>query len=271
MFGPINDVLDAIAVNTCFEEKCRAKGCLKACLTFEIVFMLHFMCTILAITNELNTTFQRKEQDIANAMILVGVSKNRLQVLRDNGWNSLIDEVSKFCTKYDLLTPNFDELYVILGRSRWRIAKYTILHHYRVEVFYKIIDWQLQELNNRFDEVTIDLFLGIACLNLVESFSSFEMEKILKLAELYPDDFDKHSMVDLHSQLENYIIDVRDHDKRFSNLKGLSYFSKKLVEAKKHRTYPLLFRLVKFALLLPVTTATVEKTLSAMKLIKSDL
>ncbi|XP_059277757.1 uncharacterized protein LOC132031904 [Lycium ferocissimum] len=78
MFGLIIDVLDAIVVNACFEEKCRAEGYLKACLTFEVVFMLHFMRTILAITNELNAAFQKKEQDIANVMLLVRVAKERL-------------------------------------------------------------------------------------------------------------------------------------------------------------------------------------------------
>ncbi|XP_075106946.1 uncharacterized protein LOC142179943 [Nicotiana tabacum] len=69
-------VLDAIVVNACFEERCRAKGYLKVCLTFEVVFMLHFMRTILSIINELNVAFQKKEQDIANAMILVRVTKD---------------------------------------------------------------------------------------------------------------------------------------------------------------------------------------------------
>lgn len=78
MFGHIIDVLDAIVVNAHFIEKCKAKGYLKVCLTFEVVFLLHFMRTVLAVTNELNATFQKKEQDIANAMILVRVSIDRL-------------------------------------------------------------------------------------------------------------------------------------------------------------------------------------------------
>ncbi|XP_019231737.1 PREDICTED: zinc finger MYM-type protein 1-like [Nicotiana attenuata] len=271
MFGSIIDVLDAIAVNAHFEEKCKAKGYLKACLTFEIVFMLHLMRTILAITNKLSAAFQKKEQDIINAMLLVGVAKDQLQELRMKGWDSLINEVSKFCMKYDISIPEFNELYVIPGRSRHRVAEYTVSHHYRVEVFYRIIDWQFQELNSRFDEVTTDLLLGVACLNPADSFSNFDIEKILRLAELYPDDFDKYSMVDLRFQLQNYIVDVRDHDKRFSDLRGLGNLSTKLVETKKHGTYPLIFQLVKFALLLPVATATVERAFSAMKLIKTDL
>ncbi|XP_059295635.1 uncharacterized protein LOC132048972 [Lycium ferocissimum] len=79
MFGPIIDVLDAIAINAHFEEMCRTKGYLKARLTFEVVFMR----TVLAITNELHAAFQKKEQDISNAMLLVRVAKEGLQELRD--------------------------------------------------------------------------------------------------------------------------------------------------------------------------------------------
>ncbi|XP_016460538.1 uncharacterized protein LOC107784005 [Nicotiana tabacum] len=169
------------------------------------------------------------------------------------------------------MISNFDEPYVILGRSRRRVSEYNFFHHYHVVVFCETIDWKFQELNNRFDEVTTELLLGVAFLNPVNSFSSFDIEKILRLAKLYPDDFDKYSIVDLHFQLENYIADVKDHDKRFFDLKGLGDLSKKLVETKKHGTYPRVFRLVKFALLLVVATATVERAFSAMKLIKTDL
>ncbi|XP_075095471.1 uncharacterized protein LOC142173730 [Nicotiana tabacum] len=58
---------------------------------------------------------------------------------------------------------------------------------------------------------------------------------------------------------------------RFSNLQGLVDLSETLVKTNKHLNYPFVFCLVKFGLLLPVATATVERTFSAMKLIKSEL
>ncbi|XP_009787837.1 uncharacterized protein [Nicotiana sylvestris] len=262
MFGPIIDVFDAIVVNALFEEKCKAKGYLKACLTFEVDFIFHFIRNVLAVTSELNAIFQNKKQDIVNAMLLVGFAKERLQLMREEGLDSLISEVSKFCIKYDISITKFDELYDIIGRSRRKVVDYTVLHHYRVGVFRKTIDWQLQELNSRFDEVTIEFLLGVACLNPVNSFSSFNIEKILILANLYPDDFDKYSMADFRFQLENYI--VQDHDNKFFDLNGFGDLSKKLVETKKYATYPLVFRLVKFALLLPVATTTVERAFSAI-------
>ncbi|KAM3219335.1 hypothetical protein P3L10_023866 [Capsicum annuum] len=129
----------------------------------------------------------------------------------------------------------------------------------------------LQELNDRFNEMTSDLLNGVACLNPIDTFSSFDIQKILVMAKLYPDDFDEFNMRVLENQLVNYIIDVRDTDKRFSNSGGLGELSRKLVETKKHLTYPLVFLLVKFVLLLPVVTASVERAFSAMKYIKNDL
>ncbi|KAG5571071.1 hypothetical protein H5410_060837 [Solanum commersonii] len=195
------------------------------------------------ITNELNKCLKRKEQDVANVMLLVEVAKKRLQVLRDDEWNSLIAKVSIFCTKHEIMIPNFEEPYVSSLRSRRRLAHYTVLHHYRVEVFCNIIDWQLQELNDRFNEVATDLLHGIACLNPINSFSSFDSKKIMRMVEIYPDDFDEFNMDTLENQIASYIVDVRDVDERFSDLNGLCDLSKRLVQTKKHSNYPLVFRL----------------------------
>nr|XP_009767487.1 PREDICTED: uncharacterized protein LOC104218645 [Nicotiana sylvestris] len=232
-FDSIIDVIDTIVVDAwTLEKRSKAKGYLSTCQTFEVAFMLHLMRDVLGITNELNTSLQKKEQDIANVILLVEVAKKR---------------------------------------SRRKVANYTILHHYRVDIFFKIIDSQVEELNARFNEVTSNLLVRVTCLNPVDSFSSFDINKILMMTELYPDDFDENIMVTLKNQLETYIVDVRDFDKRFSNLQGLVDLSEILVKTKKHLNYPFVFRLVKFALLLPVPTAIVERTFSALKLIKSEL
>ncbi|XP_070009550.1 uncharacterized protein [Nicotiana sylvestris] len=91
------------------------------------------------------------------------------------------------------------------------------------------------------------------------------------MAELYPDDFDEFRMSALENQFASYIIFVHDFDEMFSYLNGLSDLSKILVKTKKHSVYPLVFLLVKLALLLPVATATIERAFSAMKFIKNDL
>ncbi|XP_057990588.1 uncharacterized protein LOC131172969 [Hevea brasiliensis] len=71
---------------------------------FEFVFVLHLMKKILGIIYELSQVLQRKDQGILNAMNL--------------------------------------NVYVAKGRSRHGSEEMINLHHYRVELFYSVIDMQ---------------------------------------------------------------------------------------------------------------------------------
>ena len=46
-------------------------------------------------------------------MDLVKVSKQRLQVMKDDKWKSLLTEVSSFCTIHDISILNMDEIFVV--------------------------------------------------------------------------------------------------------------------------------------------------------------
>ncbi|XP_049387477.1 uncharacterized protein LOC125851772 [Solanum stenotomum] len=241
-FDYIVDILDTLVENaSTLEERASASGFLRSCQTYETIFLLQLMTDVLGITNDLNVFITEK-----------GARRCKCH-------DSCKEKVEAFFIKHGISLPNLDAPYVNSGRSRRKVVICTTLHHYLVDVFYKIIDWQLQELNDRFNEVTSDLLNGVSCLNPIDSFSSFDIKKIMRMAELYPDDFDGSNMRSLENQLVNYIIDVRDINERFSNLGGLGELSRKLVETNKHLTYSLVFLLVKFALLLPVATATVQK------------
>jgi hypothetical protein len=65
----------------------------------------------------------------------------------------------------------------------------TNLHYYHVDIFYMVIDMQSQELNGRIMETTTELFMCMSCLNQNNSFSAFNIDKLLKLAQFYPLDF----------------------------------------------------------------------------------
>ena len=49
-------------------------------------------------------------------MDLVKVSKQRLQVMREDEWESLLTEVSSFCTTHDISILNMNETFVVSGR-----------------------------------------------------------------------------------------------------------------------------------------------------------
>jgi hypothetical protein len=52
-----------------------------------------------------------------------------------------------------------------------------------------VIDRQLRELNDRFDEVNTELLICMGSFNPSDSFASFDKEQLLKLARFYPMDF----------------------------------------------------------------------------------
>ncbi|XP_015159760.1 zinc finger MYM-type protein 1-like [Solanum tuberosum] len=89
-----------------------------------------------------------QDQDIVNAMEFLNITKKRLQDMRENGWESLLDDVSSFCDVHDILIPKLDESYFPEKRKSSGVS---YAQHLRVEVFVVVIDMQLQELNNRFD------------------------------------------------------------------------------------------------------------------------
>ena len=133
-------------------------------------------------------------------MDLVKMSKQRLQVIRDDECISLLTEMSSFCTTHDILILNMDEIFVVSGRLRRNTQQNTNLHHYRVKLFYIVIDMQLQELNNRFLEVNTDLLLCMACLNPSNSFVAFDKEKLIRLVKYYPSNFLRTNILALDSQ-----------------------------------------------------------------------
>ena len=111
--------------------------------------------------------------------------------MRDDEWISLSTEVSSFCTAHDIPILNMDEIFVVSGRPQRNTQQNTNFHHYHVELFYTVIDMQLQELNNRFFYANTDLLLCMACLNPSNSFVAFDKEKLIHLAKFYPSDFSR--------------------------------------------------------------------------------
>ncbi|XP_060182864.1 uncharacterized protein LOC132612791 [Lycium barbarum] len=127
------------------------------------------------------------------------------------------------------------------------------------------------QLNNRFDEVNTDLLFGMASLSPDNSFANYDKESIMKLATHYRDEFSVSMLEDLSYELDNYIDYVRELNKAFSNLKRLADLSETLVKTNLHKTWRLVYLLVKLSLILLVATATVERAFSSMKYIKNDL
>ena len=127
-----------------------------------------------------------------------------------------------------------------------------------MELFYSVIDMQIQELNDHFTEANTELLLRVACLCSNDSFFTFNKKKLVELAKCYLEDFSTMELMVLDDQLETYIFDMQQN-KDFSRLKGIGDLARKMVEKKKHKVYTLVDRLLTLALILPVATSTMRE------------
>ncbi|XP_048444686.1 uncharacterized protein LOC125479453 [Pyrus x bretschneideri] len=125
MFGSVVKVLEMIVDDSSMDNAGEENRSLGDMQSFEFVFDLFLMKSILGVTNDLSQELQKKDQEIVNAMTLV---------------------------KHDIEIPSMDDGYVTQGRSRRGAQRITNFHHYHVELFVAIIDKQLVELNTCFDE-----------------------------------------------------------------------------------------------------------------------
>ncbi|XP_048493292.1 uncharacterized protein LOC125493812 [Beta vulgaris subsp. vulgaris] len=272
LYPTILESLDAIGDVSDSVDRNRAESLTHLLMSFDFIFVAHLMKSIFAITNELNLALQRSDQDIVNAMKMVDVTKINLQNLRNDGWDIHMSKVTLFAIKYGIETPDMEEKYVLPDRRKFHgnRSQVTNLHHFRVEVFLSVIDLQLQELENRFNEVSKELLVCMSSFNPANQFSAFDIAKLTRLAEFYPTEFSTVELSFMEDSLQNFIVDIRS-DGRFSMLKNLIELSMKLVETGKHETHSRVYLLLKLVLLLPVATASVERVFSGMNTIKSKL
>ncbi|CAN6708126.1 unnamed protein product [Malus baccata var. baccata] len=81
------------------------------------------------------------------------ICKQRLQSLRDDDFGDLLDDVQKFCEEHDIVVPNIEDLHFVPGKSRRKSPRLTNFHYYRVHFYFQVLDTQLKELNDRFNEM----------------------------------------------------------------------------------------------------------------------
>ncbi|XP_076947500.1 uncharacterized protein LOC143619454 [Bidens hawaiensis] len=121
---------------------------------YDFVFYLHLMFHILDVTNSLSQRLQRKEQDLVNASSLVSSTKRQLEDFRLEGYNKFVENVSSFCEKYDILEVKMDDDYINILTPRKK-TNMKNRHYYVYDCFNAVLDLQIQEFGDRFNEGNI--------------------------------------------------------------------------------------------------------------------
>ncbi|KAJ1257010.1 hypothetical protein BS78_K238300 [Paspalum vaginatum] len=261
MWEAIIDVLDIVKKDS-IKPACNggAFGLISKMESFNIVFILHLMIELLSMTDMLSRALQRKDQDIVEAMHFILGVKDK----------PLLKRVKTFCAKNEIEVPDMDKKINAGGTSTRRRQKVTNMHFYHVEIFLAAVDAILSEMNHRFGEVSSELLVCMASLNPRNPFSNFDVDKLIRLAEIYAEDFNIGEIALLPSQFKDFIRRVRK-SQEFLGCTELPRCAEIMVQAGMHRSYPLVYRLIELTLILPVATASVERVSSAMSIIKTDL
>ncbi|XP_075661732.1 uncharacterized protein LOC142631442 [Castanea sativa] len=183
LFSPTCEVLLKIMDEGNSSQKVEAESAYEVLISFEFVFILHFVNETMGITDKLCQALQNQSQDILNAMHLVSSTKKLIQQFRDEKWDDLLALVISFCKKRDS---------------------------------------QLRELNHRFSEHAMELLTLSSALDPREAYESFRVSDICSLVDkFYPIDFTDDEKNDLKKELDLYKYDVVRHS-GFKNLKNIS-------------------------------------------------
>eukprot|EP00258_Populus_trichocarpa_P037857 XP_024453876.1 zinc finger MYM-type protein 1 [Populus trichocarpa] len=124
----------------------------------------------------------QKSLDILNAMDLVSTTKALLQTLRDAGFDLLLANVQFVYTKYKIDIPHINASYKkATGRSCQQQGSVTVYQHYHYDIFNSTIDFQLEELNSRFNDETMELLLEHYQIDVIHHESFQNMSTISEL------------------------------------------------------------------------------------------
>ena len=270
LFPEATDVLQYVEKEGPNDAKRRQdRGLIDYLKDFDFIFHLHLMLLILGHANALSLSLQRKDKDILEAMVEVKLTKQKFQQIRDDGWESLLETIYSFCEEHGIPKLDMDEDYIDRHKPRKKTNR-TNYQHYRYDCLNPVIDLQLAEFNDCFDEVNSKLLTQIASFNPKNSFDAYKFESLMELAQSYPKDFDSTQLKDLARELPIYIDNVRA-DERFAKLNSISELGRMMVQTTKHLSFPLVYRLLKLVLVLPIATASVERCFLAIKIVNTIL
>ena len=273
-FGPATGVIETVAqTGSTSEMRADAAACLERMWTFTFVIIMFIMKSLLGITKVLSDALQQKDIDIVNCLALVAVCMRQLQHERDYGWGLRLQEAVNFCGKHGIEVPDMAALHVHRGRPRRNASNTTNEDHYRVAIFNAMIDNILAEFRHRFNDHGVEILTLAAALSPMDNFAAFDRDDLVRLAEIYNDDFTESDIQGLGAELDTYIAAVLADDrmKGKARPRSISELSKAMVSLRLHLVFPLVHRLMVIVLTLPVSTATGERVFSSMRFIKNGL
>ena len=247
-----------------------AQGLLLQVKDFKFLVSLIIFDRILTCTKSLSDSLQNSQIDLGKAADLVLATEGTLQDFRtDDEWEKVFNYAKS------VAGINNVEISATVQSRRQRqaprrfedgiicqsIGARDILsssQHYKVNVYFPVLDSILLELKNRFSHNNIEIMKGISSIN-PQSRKFFDVSSLKPLAILYNLDYDCLCMEVTLAKKTLAKCELENIHDVFLELLPL------------RSAFPILLKLVQISMTIVVSTAHCERSFSALKRIKTYL
>lgn len=263
--------LDDIAHGCDANKAIEARGLYQQIRSFSFITALVVFDKILSITKGLSDELQSQNVDLACAASLVGACQIALEGFRsDTMWEKLFKYITDVCELHHVNNesrpprrkrrpPKHLDNSIVYESSGSRDDTDNSIQ-LKIELFFPVIDAFLAELSRRFDNKNINIMKGIqACHPHSKSFLS--ISALQPIADMY-NLTGRHTLESELQVAQRLFIDKE----MFTKTNDVFLRLHSLQDA-----FPVLYNLVKIAMTIAVSTASCERSFSALKRIKTYL
>ncbi|CAI5684850.1 zinc finger MYM-type protein 1-like [Oreochromis niloticus] len=266
-------VLEEISSENNAQRAVEAKGILVQ-MDLNFVGCLALFRKVLSDSNMLSEMLQSKTVDLSKAINLVESLKETMVYYRtESFFDDLWTDIAETCEKSGISTQHIPKRSIQKARKLHdSLVTSTLGQHadpdskqmFRIQVFYPVIDCMMGEMERRFSRLNCNIMKGVQALN-PSSGTFLREEDVLLLARAYDSNTDdlKHEVPQIRRVLER--LAKSDETVPTTLLQFVSFLESY------NDVFFELFRLCKIAVVLPVSSASCERTFSALRMIKNYL
>lgn len=249
---------------TVSEARAKARGILMQMKSFDFIFSLNMMHSILMIIVKVSSSLQSKSINLLTAVSLVTSLKANIQKFRseDELFNNIYQDTVQLCSQNNIIIPEVRKRKIscFLDDNKTQTFHQTKEHEIKINCYYVALDDMINGLNTRFSQETLGIISAVGnTLQLIPTENDIQLlqEKLkvnsdcfkteIKLLKELPDTPEKTSS----ESIENWI-------EWLLKLDRLNIFTN-------------FFDILKTFLVIPVTSCSSERSFSKLALVKSKL
>lgn len=264
----ILDTLDYIQLTdkTCSSE---AVSLLKSIKEFEFLFVLHVLHEVFDRTGILSDALQDSELDVERSIRLKSTTiESLLNIKTQTSFDLLYEKCIQKAKDNDLDEPSLPRQRKATSRYKTflpEVPQFRSVKEKYQHIYFKILEITVKEINERFQDETLDLVLLIA--RIIKGYSKNEDFERLKNLDYY------NNLINFES-LRKELISWKfclDKFKDKTNLDSIVSIADLFVKEQLSKDYPQVKALMRIYLAIPSTSVAAERAFSVLKRIKTWL